>query len=48
MSFGEKCLLVIGCILYVICPLDFDFIPIVGWVDDVAVIGYTAVRVVSG
>lgn len=23
--------------LYVICPLDFDFIPAIGWVDDVFV-----------
>jgi len=23
--------------LYVICPLDFDFVPAIGWVDDVFV-----------
>ncbi len=48
MSFGQKCLWVVGCILYVICPLDFDFIPIVGWIDDVVVIGLTVEQVFSG
>ncbi len=23
--------------IYVLCPLDMDFIPIVGWVDDIVV-----------
>jgi uncharacterized membrane protein YkvA (DUF1232 family) len=23
--------------LYVVCPLDFDFIPVIGWIDDVIV-----------
>jgi uncharacterized membrane protein YkvA (DUF1232 family) len=25
---------IIAAAVYVICPLDFDFIPIAGWVDD--------------
>lgn len=31
----------VAAIIYVICPLDFDFIPVIGWVDDlfVAVMG---------
>lgn len=31
---GQKILIVSGCILYVICPLDLDFLPVVGWLDD--------------
>lgn len=27
----------IAAIIYVICPFDFDFIPLVGWADDVFV-----------
>lgn len=27
----------VGATIYVICPLDFDFLPLIGWVDDVAV-----------
>lgn len=29
--------------LYVICPLDGDFIPVVGWIDDV-VVAYLAYK----
>jgi uncharacterized membrane protein YkvA (DUF1232 family) len=29
--------------LYVICPLDFDFVPAIGWVDDVFV-AMTSIR----
>lgn len=25
-------------LIYVICPLDFDFIPIIGWIDDAAIV----------
>jgi uncharacterized membrane protein YkvA (DUF1232 family) len=25
-------------IVYVICPLDFDFIPFIGWIDDAAIV----------
>jgi uncharacterized membrane protein YkvA (DUF1232 family) len=34
--------LLIGAI-YVICPLDFDFIPVVGWIDD-AIVAYLCIR----
>jgi uncharacterized membrane protein YkvA (DUF1232 family) len=27
----------VAAVIYVICPLDFDFVPIAGWVDDVFV-----------
>jgi Protein of unknown function (DUF1232) len=33
----NKWLLFSLAILYVVCPLDFDFIPIGGWVDDAIV-----------
>jgi len=35
-GFAAACWLIAGA-LYVICPFDFDFIPLVGWVDDVFV-----------
>ena len=35
----------LGCALYVICPLDFDFVPLLGWIDDVALIVYTAYQI---
>jgi uncharacterized membrane protein YkvA (DUF1232 family) len=34
----KKWLLIAACIAYVICPLDFDFIPFLGWLDDLAVV----------
>jgi len=37
----KKRLLVLACVAYVVCPLDFDFIPIIGWIDDAAVIVMT-------
>jgi uncharacterized membrane protein YkvA (DUF1232 family) len=27
----------VGAAIYVVCPVDLDFVPILGWVDDVAV-----------
>jgi uncharacterized membrane protein YkvA (DUF1232 family) len=36
-----KSLMVVGAALYVICPLDFDFIPVFGWIDDAIVIWMT-------
>lgn len=33
-------LVVIGAFAYVVCPLDFDFIPGLGWIDDAAVVGW--------
>ena len=34
--------LLVGAV-YVICPLDLDFIPIVGWIDD-AIVAYLCVK----
>jgi uncharacterized membrane protein YkvA (DUF1232 family) len=25
---------IIGAVLYLVCPLDGDWIPVVGWIDD--------------
>src|SRR4051812_3882037 len=47
MSPGMKCLIVLAAAIYIICPLDFDFVPILGWVDDVAV-GYYAYKAING
>lgn len=33
MSFLTSALLVLG-LLYVVIPIDFDWIPIIGWIDD--------------
>lgn len=30
----QKVVLTVAAVIYVICPLDFDFLPLVGWVDD--------------
>ncbi len=27
----------IAAMVYVVCPLDMDFIPVIGWIDDVVV-----------
>jgi uncharacterized membrane protein YkvA (DUF1232 family) len=35
----KSMLIVIATVLYVICPLDGDFIPIIGWLDDIGVVG---------
>lgn len=32
--------LLVFAILYAVCPLDFDFIPVLGWLDDVGFLGY--------
>ena len=33
-------LIALGAIIYTIVPIDFDFIPIVGWLDDITILGY--------
>ncbi len=33
-------LIAIGAIIYTIIPLDFDFIPVIGWLDDITILGY--------
>lgn len=34
---GYAIVIVILCVLYTLSPLDFDFIPAIGWLDDLAV-----------
>ena len=47
-SNQTKCILAIGgAVLYVVCPLDGDFIPFLGWVDDAGVVAL-CVKYVSG
>jgi uncharacterized membrane protein YkvA (DUF1232 family) len=36
---------VIGSTLYVLCPLDFDFVPFFGWIDDAFVVWLAAKNV---
>ena len=36
--------LLVMAIAYCICPLDFDFIPVVGWLDDVGFLGYAGYK----
>jgi hypothetical protein len=45
MSIGMKCLIALAAAIYIICPFDFDFIPVLGWVDDAAV-GYYAYKAI--
>ena len=33
-------LIAIGAIVYTVMPFDFDFIPVIGWVDDMAILMY--------
>jgi hypothetical protein len=37
-TMQQKIGLTVAGVVYVICPLDFDFIPLLGWVDDGMVI----------
>lgn len=30
-------------LIYVVCPLDLDFVPVVGWLDDV-VVAYLCIK----
>lgn len=36
--------LLIVAIAYCVCPLDFDFIPVVGWLDDVGFLSYAGYK----
>jgi uncharacterized membrane protein YkvA (DUF1232 family) len=47
MSTMTKCLIATGALIYIVFPGDFDFIPVIGWVDDVAV-GYYAYKAING
>jgi len=44
-----KLLILVGCALYVLSPIDFivDVVPVVGWIDDIAVIALTARSLVN-
>jgi uncharacterized membrane protein YkvA (DUF1232 family) len=33
----------VAAFIYFICPLDFDFIPVVGWIDDL-VVAYLGIK----
>ncbi len=37
----KQWLLIAACVIYVISPLDGDFIPGLGWLDDALLIWYT-------
>lgn len=37
---GKDFLILIGAILWVVCPFDGDFLPVLGWIDDAGVIGF--------
>lgn len=39
----RKFLIICGCILYVVSPIDLvvDLIPVLGWLDDVAIVVMT-------
>lgn len=37
---GSTILIVLGAIIYTIVPIDFDFIPVIGWLDDITILGY--------
>ena len=41
----KKWLLIAACAAYVICPLDMDFIPFLGWVDDLMVVLLTRYQI---
>lgn len=43
MSFATSALLVLG-LIYVVVPIDFDWIPFVGWIDDGFVIFFMIKR----
>jgi len=36
---------IIGAALYLICPLDGDWIPVIGWIDDAFVLWIAAKKV---
>ncbi len=33
-------LITLGAIAYAIMPFDFDFVPVLGWLDDITILGY--------
>jgi uncharacterized membrane protein YkvA (DUF1232 family) len=33
----------VAAFVYVVCPLDFDFVPVVGWCDDL-VVAYAGIQ----
>jgi|JI10StandDraft_1071094.scaffolds.fasta_scaffold2467442_1 uncharacterized membrane protein YkvA (DUF1232 family) len=46
----KKLLIVVACIIYVVWPIDVlpDFIPIVGWIDDLVAIVTAALMCFGG
>ncbi|MFV0237414.1 MAG: DUF1232 domain-containing protein [Flavobacteriales bacterium] len=30
----------LGALIYAIVPIDFDFIPVIGWLDDITILAY--------
>lgn len=46
----KKFLIVVGCILYVLWPIDLipDFIPVLGWIDDLVAIATGIIACVGG
>jgi len=46
----KKILIVVFCILYAASPIDLiiDVVPILGWLDDVAVIGWSLHQLTEG
>jgi uncharacterized membrane protein YkvA (DUF1232 family) len=40
---------IVLCLLYVLSPIDFlpDVIPVVGWLDDIGVLGYLGYSLMS-
>lgn len=43
MSLTTNLFLILG-VLYVVTPFDFDWVPFIGWVDDIAVIFFLVKR----
>lgn len=46
LSLGIKMLIIVAAAIYIIWPFDFDFVPVLGWVDDLAV-GYFAYKAIN-
>ncbi len=38
-------LIALGAIAYTIIPFDFDFVPVLGWLDDITILGYALTQI---